>query len=277
MSLATIDRDADALAARVPDGAKIALVKADSGVPMALVHALIRRGVRDLHLVCIPTGGLAVDLLIGAGCVSVIETSGVSLDEFGQAPAFGRAVRNGDVEIRDATCPAVYAALQAGQKRIPFIPLRGLIGSDVQRRRDDWKVIDNPMAEGEDPMVLLPAIVPDFALIHARQADRFGNLYAGDSRDLITMAHAAEHTIATVEEVVDTNLLDDPLLRPAAIPAIYVDAIAAAPRGAMPVGLTGSYAPDAERLALYARMAADPAGLQQYLDSFVFGRQAAAE
>jgi len=277
MNLAVIDSDVNALAARLPDGAKLALVKNDSGVPMALVHALIRRGVRDLHLVCIPTGGIAVDLLIGTGCVRLIETSGVSLDEFGQAPAFGRAVRNGDVEIRDATCPAVYAALQAGQKRIPFIPLRGLIGSDVQRRRTDWKVVDNPMAEGDDPIVLLPAIVPDYALIHARQADRFGNLYVGDNRDVITMAHAAEHTLATVEEIVDTNLLDDPVLRPGAIPAVYVDAVARAPRGALPLGLAGDYDADAGQLALYARMAADEAGFRQYVDQYVHGRQAAAE
>jgi len=277
MSLAVIDNDVDALAARLPDGAKLALVKNDSGVPMAMVHVLIRRGVRDLHLVCVPTGGIAVDLLIGAGCVRLIETSGVSLDEFGQAPAFGRAVRNGHVEIRDATCPAVYAALQAGQKRIPFIPLRGLIGSDVQRRRTDWKVIDNPMAEGDDPIVLLPAIVPDYALIHARQADRFGNLYVGDNRDVITMAHAAEHTLATVEEVVDTNLLDDPVLRPGVIPAVYVDAIARAQRGALPLGLAGDYEADTDQLTLYARMAADEAGFRQYVDLYVHGRQAAAE
>jgi len=81
-----------------------------------MVRALIRRNVRGLHLVCVPTGGLAVDLLIGAGCVETLETSAVTLDEFGQAPAFGRAVRAGRLRLRDTTCPAVYAGLQAGEK-----------------------------------------------------------------------------------------------------------------------------------------------------------------
>ena len=111
----------DALAARVPDGAKVALVKTTGGVPMTLVRALIRCGVRGLHLVCVPTGGLVVDLLIGAGCVETLETSAVTLDEFGQAPAFGRAVRAGSLRLLDATCPAVYAGLQAAEKGLPFI------------------------------------------------------------------------------------------------------------------------------------------------------------
>ena len=165
--------DVDSLAARVPDGAKIALVKTTGGVPMDLVRALIRREVRGLHVVCVPTGGLAVDLLIGAGCVETLETSGVTLDEFGQAPAFGRAVRAGSLRLLDATCPAVYAGLQAGEKGLPFMPLRGLLGSDIAAHRADWKVIDNPFGD-DDPIACLPAIVPDFSLLHARQADGHG-------------------------------------------------------------------------------------------------------
>ncbi|HZD25441.1 MAG TPA: CoA-transferase [Alphaproteobacteria bacterium] len=266
----------EALLARLNDGDKIALVKSDNGVPMEAVRGIIRRGVKDLHLVCVPTGGIAADLLIGAGCIGTVETSAVSLDEYGQAPAFGRAVRSGAVRIMDATCPAVYAALQAGEKRIPFIPLRGLIGSDVQRSRKDWKVIDNPFGE-DDPIVLLPAIVPDVALIHARKADRFGNLYIGDNRELMTMAHAARQTLATAESIVDDNLLEDPLLRPAVIPSIYVGAVAKAQNGARPLNLPGGYATDADHLALYARMAKSEEGFARYLDEFVFGRKAAAE
>ena len=73
----------DALAALVSDGAKIALYKGQ-GAPMALIRALIRRQVRDLHVVTVPTAGLSAELLIGAGCVATVETSGVTLDEFGQ-------------------------------------------------------------------------------------------------------------------------------------------------------------------------------------------------
>ena len=266
----------DALAARVPDGAKVALVKTTGGVPMTLVRALIRRGVRGLHLVCVPTGGLAVDLLIGAGCVEILETSAVTLDEFGQAPAFGRAVRSGSLRLLDATCPAVYAGLQAGEKGLPFMPLRGLLGSDVAANRADWGVIDNPFGD-DDPIVCLPAIVPDFSLVHARSADRHGNLYIGDTREVLLMAHAARETLATVEKIVDGNLLDDDALRAGVIPSVYVSAIAEAKDGARPLGLPGGYEVDSEHLALYADIARDEAGFTEYLDKFIFDRKAAAE
>ena len=266
----------DALGARVPDGAKVALVKTTGGVPMTLVRALIRCGVRGLHLVCVPTGGLVVDLLIGAGCVETLETSAVTLDEFGQAPAFGRAVRAGSLRLLDATCPAVYAGLQAAKKGLPFMPLRGLLGSDVAANRADWEVIDNPFGD-DDPIVCLPAIVPDFSLVHARSADRHGNLYIGDTREVLLMAHAARETLATVEKIVDGILLDDDALRAGVIPSVYVSAIAEAKDGARPLGLPGGYEVDGEHLALYADMARDEAGFTEYLDKFIFERKAAAE
>ena len=85
--------DADALAAEIPDGAKIAVFK-DSGVPMEAIRALIRRNARDLYLVTVPTGGMGPDMLIGAGCVATVETSGVTMGEFGLAPCFVRAVNS---------------------------------------------------------------------------------------------------------------------------------------------------------------------------------------
>ena len=91
--------------------------------------------------------------LIGAGCVSTIECSGVSLGEFGFASRFRAAVESGGVRIKDATCQAIYAAVQASEKGAPFAPIRGLIGTDILRFRDDWKVIQNPVADHDDPIV----------------------------------------------------------------------------------------------------------------------------
>ena len=91
------------------------------------------------------------------------------------------------------------------------MPLRGLIGSDVLKYRDDWKVIDSPFGD-DDPIVLLPAIKPDVALFHAPMADRLGNVWIGRIRELATMAHAAAKTIVTVEKIYDGNLMDDPTL-----------------------------------------------------------------
>ena len=77
----------DALVADIANGAVVAAMKDTSGPPMALARALIRQGVRDLHLLCMPTGGLVADVLIGAGCVSTVEGGGVSLGEMARRRA----------------------------------------------------------------------------------------------------------------------------------------------------------------------------------------------
>jgi len=258
----------------IGDGCMLIVPREVSGVPMTATRALIRRGIRRLHLVALPTSSLQADLLIGAGCVATLETSAVSLGEFGPAPRFSEAIRSGTIVMKDATCPALHAGLQAAEKGVPFMPLRGLIGSDVLKYRDDWKVIDSPFADA-DPIVLLPAIRPDVALIHAPMADRFGNVWIGRQRELAMMAHAAEKTVVTVETVHDGDLLDNPVLAAGTLPGFYVDAIAVTERGAWPLPLPDYYDADAEHLALYAKMAATAEGFSEYLDKYVYEKQVA--
>jgi glutaconate CoA-transferase subunit A len=263
----------DAIAA-IPDGAMIVVPRESSGVPMEASRALIRRSIKRLHLVALPTSTLQADMLIGAGCVETLETSAVSLGEFGSAPRFTAAILNRTITMKDATCPALYASMQAAEKGVPFIPLRGLIGSDILKHRPDWRVIDNPVANN-DPIVLLPAIRPDFALFHAGMADRFGNVFIGRDRELMTMAHAAARTIATVEKLHDGNLLEDPFLSAGTVPGFYVDTVAVAPRGAWPLPLLDHYPADGAHLADYAKLAATPEGFARYLDRHVYTKRAA--
>lgn len=259
------DFDLDALAAMVPDGAKVAIPVSRSGPAVALTRSLILRGVKDLHLVAIPTAGIQADMLIGAGCVAVVESAGITLDEFGQAPRFVAAVKAGKIRLMDTTCPALVSGLQAAEKGVPFFPMRGLIGSDLLANRPDYKVIDNPMSDAADPIVLLPAIVPDVAMFHAPLADRHGNVWIGKARELMTMAHAAKRCLVTVEQIIDGDLMGDPLRAPAVIPALYVSAIAVAEGGAAPLALNGYYEADSVALAQYAAMAADEPGFAAWL------------
>lgn len=267
-------RSVEEVAEAVPDGALLGLPKEDAGAAMAVTRALVRRGARGLRLLTVPVGSLQCDILIGAGCVAEIETSGVSLGEFGPAPRFREAVERGDVTIRDATCPAIYAALQASEKGIPFMPLRGIIGSDLLANRPEWKVIENPFAEGGDPLVALPAVRPDIALFHARYGDRHGNVWA--PRECALLAHASARTFATVEEVWDGNLMEDPAMRTGAIPPVYVDAVAHAPRGAAPLGLPDRYPGDAGRLRAYAAAARTMDGFTSWLSGHLSEVGAAA-
>jgi glutaconate CoA-transferase subunit A len=252
----------------------LAVAREVSGVAMAATRALIRRGVKRFHLIALPTSSLQADLLIGAGSVETLETSAVSLGEFGPAPRFTAAVMSGTIRMQDATCPALHAAFQAAEKGVPFMPLRGLIGSDVLTHRRDWKVVDNPFGN-DDPIVLLPAIKPDVALFHAPLADRDGNVWIGRDRELVTMAHAAARTVVTVEKLHDGNLFDDPVLAAGTLGGFYVETVAVAPQGAWPLGLADHYPADATHLADYARMAATAEGFAAYLDRHVYETRAA--
>ena len=268
----------EALLEPVQNSASIALPPSRSGPAIAATRALIERGVRDLHLIAIPTSGIQADMLIGAGCVAVMESAGVTLDEQGQAPCFVEAIKNGEIQLKDTTCPALISALQAGEKGIPFIPMRGLIGSDLLANRPDYRVIDNPMADGGDPIVLLPAIRPDFALFHAPLADRHGNVWIGKARELMTMAHAAKRTLVTAETIVDDDLMQDELRAPATIPSHYITAVAKAERGAWPLALDGCYEADETALQAYATQARSQEGFASFLrDDFSHGTPLAAE
>jgi glutaconate CoA-transferase subunit A len=256
------------LAERVPVGAFVAVPPDNSLTPSALARALVRRGVRGLRLLGVPVSGYVCDLLIGAGCVSELQTSAASLGETGLAPSFARALAAGTLRVIDATCPAIHTMLQAAEKGVPFMPLRGVLGSDLIAHRPDWRVIDNPFAAG-DPILLLPALSPDVAVFHAVCADAHGNVHVGRRRELATIAHAARRSLVTVERIVPGDFLEDERMAAGTINAVYVEAIAVAPRGAWPCGLLDVYAGDAEHLAEYARLARSDAGFAEYLARFV--------
>ncbi|WP_341893822.1 CoA transferase [Ferrovibrio terrae] len=266
----------DQLAAEIPNGAKIAVPPDYSGVAMALTRAMIRRGLRDLHVVCVPISGLQVDMLAGAGCIGTVETSAITLGEYGTAHRFQAGLKARQFRMMDATCPAVHAAIQAAGKGLPFMPLRGLLGTDLLKNRPDWQVIDNPFeTERRDPIVLLPAIKPDFAVFHAPFADRNGNVFIGRRRELVAMAHASTASLVTVEEIRDIDLLASEESAAGTLTAAYIGGIAEAPRGAWPIKLWDIYDYDEAHLKLYGEMARTPEGFARYCDEFVHEQKAA--
>lgn len=260
-------RTPDDLAAAIPDGAVLALAPDYSGCSIATIKALIRRGARELVLVGLPQLGFQADVLIGAGCVAAIETAAISLGELGIAPAFERLRRAGDVAVVESTCPAIHAGLTAAEKGISHLPLAGVVGSDLVALRPDWRVQPDPF--GEAPLLLVPAIRPDVLLLHAAIADRSSNLWIGVRRELMLAAHAARRTLATVEEVVERDLMADDVWAAGTIPALYVDGVAEAANGAAPVGLRGRYPADRQALAAYVEAAASAEGFKAFLDGWL--------
>ncbi len=265
----------EALAARFAQGQSIAIPVDNSGVAMAATAALIEAGIRDLGLICVPISGMQADLLIGAGAVSSLETSAVSLGEAGSAPRFIAGVRARAFALRDSTCPAIFAGLLAAQKGVPFMPIAGIIGSDLLAVRPDWKVIDSPVGR-PGKVVVVPAIRPDIALFHAPEADRAGNVRIGRHRELADMAYAAKRSFVTVERIVDHDLLATEDSAAGVLPSLYVEAVACVKHGAWPLPLWGEYPTDAAEVARYAAMARTEDGFRAYLSTFITRRRQVA-
>ncbi|MEM1297987.1 MAG: CoA-transferase [Pseudomonadota bacterium] len=264
------------IAEAVPDGALLGVPADYSGVPMAVTRALVVRGARGLRLYCLPLTTMQGDMLIGAGCVEGVEAAAVTMGEYGLAPCFSRAFEAGGIAMQDSTCPALHAQLQAVERGTPFMPLRGLLGSDIAKNRPDWRVISNPFSNEEDPVVLLPARQLDVTVVHAPYADSVGNVFIGRNRELATLIHAAKQTFVTVEKIIDGDMFETESTAAGALPAFYVSGIAEAPKGAWPLGLTDQYDPDGEELRRYVAAARSPEGFAAYLaDQGITSRPAA--
>jgi len=253
------------LAESIPNGSKIAIFK-ESSVPVKLGLELIKKKKNRLHIVTVPTGGFLIDLLIGNGCVETIETSGVSLGEYGPAPRFTDALLKRQIKILDSTCPAIYAGLQAAQSGNPFAVIRGLIGSDILKQRRDYKIIKNPFNQ-QDKIVCVESIKPDFTIFHAEVADQQGNVFYGNRRELELLAHASKKTFVTVERIATNNLLEKKSVASMTLPAFYVSGIAKVPSGARPLELHGLYPPDRSKIREYAKAATTDIGFKNWFSS----------
>jgi glutaconate CoA-transferase subunit A len=265
----------ETLVSNIPDSSKIALAPDYSGCPMEAIRALIKRGATGLHIIGVPSVGFQGDMLIGAGCVETIETAAVTIGEHGLAPRFTSAIKNGTINIIDGTCPAIHAGLQAAQKGIPFMPVRGILGSDLSKHRHDWIEASNPFSENEEPLIFVKAITPDITLIHVPLADSDGNVWVGVRREMMVMAHASKKTLVTYDKLFDGNLLSEESMAPGTIPSLYVDGLALAENGAWPVGLFGNYPPDENHLKIYLDMAKTEEGFKEYIHEYVFEPKAA--
>ena len=210
-------------------------------------------------------------MLIGSGCVNEIETAAVTLGEYGQAPRFQDAIENSKIKIKDSTCPALHAQLQATEKSVPFMPLRGILGSDLYENRNDWSVINNPMNSdtNDEKIVILPAVQLDILIFHASKADINGNVQIGRRRELATLAHASKKVYVTVEEIADEDFFDCELKAAATLSSLYVDGISLARNGAWPCGLTDYYDIDTNEMSKYAMAAKYQETFDEYMRDFI--------
>jgi len=151
---------------------------------------------------------------------------------------------------------------------VPYVPIIGLVGTDLLKRRDDMVIAIDPF-DGKTRSVVAKALRPDIAVFHAQQADRQGNVSCGYHADAVILAEASRHVIVTAESIVER--LTESEAKGTFIPGIHVDAVVYARFGAHPAGCPGLYGPDKAHMARYMTASRDDASFQEYLRTHVFG------
>ena len=237
--------------------------------PMALLRELIRQGRRDLHVIG-TAHGVDVDLLCGAGAVSIIEESYVGFEQdFGMAPNYRRVCQEGQAKVHDTCCHTLLQQLRAAEYGVPFLPVRSVQGTDFLQLHPEYKTMACPFTGL--PLVLVPALAPDVAIVHAQYGDAHGNLKILPPlvADMLFI-RAAKHVIATVEQLVSTEELQ--AMEPN-VPYFWVETVTEVPCGAHPTSCYPFYAYDRQHLAHYyhAASAGGETFAREYLDPYVYG------
>jgi glutaconate CoA-transferase subunit A len=185
---------------------------------------------------------------------------------FGMAPAYRKAVESGVVEAREHACATVIAGLRAAIQGVPFMPVAGLHGSDLPAARGFREVAD-PYSGAT--VYVVPALVPDVAILHVQEADAAGNgRILGTRFEDVLMAQAARRVIITAEQIVDGSTFAE-APESVAIPSFLVDAVVAAPGGAWPFSCTPHYGYDAAYLADWVAAAREPDTARDFIASHI--------
>ena len=248
--------------------------------PMALVRAILRSDLKDLTLVS--WGGADVGLLVRAGKVRKLVYAFVSLDTVPLEPNFQRARQNGTIpEVVELDEGMFQTGLYAAAQRLPFLPMRAGLGSDVLANNPWIKTVTSPYADEDGDFgefVAVPALNLDVALVHLNRADQHGNAtYLGPDPyfdDLFVQA--ATKAYVSCEQIVDTAGLsvDTPVQR-LLISRMMVDGVVETPNGAHFTMCTPDYERDEKFQRAYAAAAADDAEWAAFEERFLSGDEAA--
>lgn len=236
--------------------------------PMSLVKEIVRSDLKDLTIVSY--GGPDVGLLCAAGKVRKVVFGFVSLDSIPLDPHFRAARQNGAIEVEEYDEGMLQWGLQAAGIRLPYLPTRAGLGSDVMRVNPHLQTVVDPY-QGET-LVAMPAIPLDAALVHMNRADIHGNAqYLGPDLyfdDLFCLA--AENAYVSTERIVTTAELTENA-HPATIriPRLLVAGVVEAPGGAHFTSCVPDYDRDEEFQREYVAAAKDPEQWQGFLDRYL--------
>ena len=235
--------------------------------PMSLVRAILRSDLTDLTIVSY--GGPDVGLLCAAGKVRRVVYGFVSLDSIPLEPHFQQARQNGTVEATEWDEGMLQWGLYAASLRLPFLPTRAGLGSDVETVNPTLKRVTDPY--GGEELLAVPALRLDASLVHLNVADARGNaafhgpdLYFDD-----LFCQAAERAYVSCERVVASNELGELTRR--RIARWMVHGVVEAPGGAHFTSCTPDYERDERFQKEYATAAKEPALWEAFVERFLSG------
>lgn len=262
----------EAIRRHVPDGASVALGTAlECLIPFAAAHEIIRQGRRDLTLIG-PISDVCFDQLVAAGCVRRVVAAWVGNVQHGSAYGFRRAIEDGiphRIEVEDHSNLSIALGLEAAALGVPYLPTRTLLGSDVLAGNPRLRVAPCPFT-GE-PLVLVPALAPDVAILHVQRADAEGSCHAWGPTGVSAVAGKASRTvIVTCEELVEPAVIrSDP--NRTLLPGFLVSAVVPLPWGAHPSPVQGYASRDHAVYADYHARSATAEGAAAWLAEWVGG------
>jgi len=245
-----------------------------SSHPMALVRQMIKRGIKNLTLMPAISSSLEADLLIGTGCVKRIITSYCGAESYAPVcPLFRAFAQQGKLEVYEVDESHYYSALKAAALELPFFPDRAGVGGDFAKVNPNYKLFDDPL-KGE-PLLAIPPIAPDVALLYAAHSDPFGNIQplgTGFGDRMIWLA--SKKVFVQVEKIIKNEEVKQ---FPERTAYFEVDGIVRAPYGGHPFAGPGYYTEDAEHIREYLAAAellakdGDRTSYDAYLDKYIYG------
>lgn len=233
--------------------------------PMALIREIVRQEKRNLKVIK-TAGAMDVDLLCFGKCVQSVDAGFISYEtEFSLADHYRRAVQDGEVKGNEHACYTVMSALRAAAYGIPFMPVKGLIVSDLIEANDYFTHVSDPFSNEE--ITVVKAIGPDVTIIHVQEADCQGNaLIEGPKFDDVLLAKASKKIIISAEKIVETSKFRA-LNQKVDIPHFMVSAVVHVPGGARPCSCQGAYDIDREDIRAFKALK-NKEQLSSYLENY---------
>lgn len=231
--------------------------------PMTVTKAIARSDISGLDVFAF-LGGPEVDLLLGVGKIASLHFSFIGFDSFGLAPNFRKARETAGLKAFEYSEGTAIAGVEAGAKRIPFMPTRYGLGTDLLRT-PTTKMRTFACPVSGETLVAVPAIRPDIAIIHVNEADRGGNgLILGDPFIDPLLSRAATKVFLTAERIVDSIIPSSRTGRATVIPRFSVTGVCEAPGGAGFTGMFPDYPFNAGATGNYLKNANDNAWLRNF-------------